>query len=66
MGGVGGVITRTFPKVHAKGGNTAPSCKAGVAAILSTTAFTEEGWSWKENKKGWRGRDARDLVSGIP
>ena len=42
---------RTLPNVHAKGGNTAPSCSAGVATILDTTASTEEGWRAKEGKR---------------
>ena len=36
-------VSRTFPNVHANGGNTAPSCALGVATILSTTSFTDEG-----------------------
>ena len=42
---------RTFPKVHAKVGNTALSCRLGVATILSTTAFTEEGCGLKRRKR---------------
>jgi hypothetical protein len=36
---------RTFPKVHAKGGNTSASCNAGVATIFSTMSLTLPGWS---------------------
>jgi hypothetical protein len=34
---------RTFPNVHWKGGNTAPSWKLGVATISSTFALTLTG-----------------------
>ena len=47
---------RTFPKVHAKGGNTSASCNAGVATIFSTMSLTLPGWSEER-----RGRERRDL-----
>lgn len=49
--GEGTVHARTFPKAHAKGGNTALSCWLGVATILSTKAFTEEGCRCDETKE---------------
>ncbi len=47
---------RTFPKVHAKVGNTSASCNAGVATIFSTMSLTLPGWSEER-----RGRERRDL-----
>ena len=58
---------RTFPKVHAKGGNTSASCNAGVATILSTMSFTLPGCSrrgegsdeiWVRARRGSRAGEA--------